>query len=186
MIASTNSISVIFDVRYAKNKENSAPTNVSENPLNNEVFNNFKSIETNLAPITIPRIIKAKIEKIGIIDPVVIPLPWLTVVQIIPLIRNGAGTFVFIIASPINNEKMIIKINCTKDMVFSFISKLLEISVSEVIITNKGVSKVRLRTLMDWIIAILGVSVLISLLMLNTKLKWPGEDANMEVFLSNE
>ena len=60
MIASTNSISVIFDVRYAKNKENSAPTNVSENQLKNELFNNFKSKETNLAPITIPRIIKAK------------------------------------------------------------------------------------------------------------------------------
>ena len=77
-------------------------------------------------------------------------------------------------------------INCTKEIVFSLISKLLEISVSEVTITNTGVSKVRLRTLMDWITAILGVSVLISLLMLNTKLKWPGEDANMEVFLSNE
>ena len=36
-----------------------------------------------------------------------------------------------------------------KDIVFSFNSKLLEISVSEVITTNMGVSKVRLRTLMD-------------------------------------
>ena len=63
MIASTNAISVIFDVRNAKNKENNAPTKVSENPLINEVFNNFKSTETNLAPITTPRVIKAKIEK---------------------------------------------------------------------------------------------------------------------------
>ena len=39
------------------------------------LVNNFKSTETNLAPITTPRVIKAKIEKIGFINPSVIPLP---------------------------------------------------------------------------------------------------------------
>mgnify|MGYP004391056327 CR=1 FL=1 len=186
MIVSTNSKLVTLEVNSAKLRDNNAPTIVSKNPLKNEDFNSFMSTETNLVPIIIPKTIKAKKENMGSINPSVRPLPWLKVVQIIPAIKNGAGIFVFIIASPKIKEAIIIRINWFKDIVFSLIIKLFEISISEVIITNNGVIKVKLRTLMDWIIAILGVSFFNSLLKLNTKLKWPGEDAKIEDFLSIE
>ena len=75
MIVSTNSKLVSLDVNSAKLRDNNTPTIVSKNPPKNEDFNSFMSTETNLAPIIIPKTIKAKKENMGSINPSVRPLP---------------------------------------------------------------------------------------------------------------
>ena len=143
------------------------------------------SIDTKRLPIRTPKVIKAKTFNIGGTSPDIREVLPPNVEKNIPAIRYGAGTFVFCIKKPPKAEK-----TTRKNSSMIGIVKLLLIACSKAIslvrsITIRGVVNVKIKTLVDWITAIFAVSPFISVLILNTKLRCPGDAAKIEDFLSS-
>ena len=118
--------------------------------------------------------------------PEVIAVPLPSVEKIIPDIKYAAGILVFFIKKPPTIENISNNTNSnsciTEPVLISGLPVLPLLKVTMI----KGVIRVSVKTLVDWITDILVVSALISELILSTKLRCPGAEARIEDFLSIE